>query len=170
MYSEILYQYNNSDEYIKVDSIDELYNVKDKDNVNYIKIFNTKICKLNLINFKNIDDLFIMFNKNLTEIDSLSHLHNLVYLQVSDNALKSLPSLSGLKKIRLLLCNNNKLTSLPPLNDLNTLRVIECKNNLLTEIPNIYNLTELKILRILKNKNLTLPKLNPLVELNYCDY
>lgn len=79
------------------------------------------------------------YNNSITELD-LNDLHNLSYLNVSGNVLKSL-KIDKLTKLTVLICSDNQLEELDLANLVN-LRNLNFSNNLITNL-NVDNQTEL---------------------------
>lgn len=89
-------------------------------------------------------------NWNISNIEILSTLKNLEYLDLSENSIFDLKPLSNLTKLTHLSLNNNNIEGLQDIRTLINLEHLEANNNYLQYIDGVENMTRLKSL-ILQN-------------------
>jgi Leucine-rich repeat (LRR) protein len=90
----------------------------------------------------------ICYSNQLTSLEGIENLVNLVNLYCSYNKLTSLEGIENLINLKELYCSYNKLTSLEGIENLINLEKIYCSHNQLTSLEGIECLTNL-----IKNNN-----------------
>jgi hypothetical protein len=109
----IYYKVKNNENNINVNTIEELNNITNKDDVIYLYISETtyqtlpdELCSP----FINLQMLHIINNINLTQLPNLEHNINLEILYCSSNNLTQLPHLEHNIKLKYLDCYDNPIT------------------------------------------------------------
>ena len=105
-------------------------------------------------------------NNQLTNLEGIENLTNLVYLSCWNNQLTSLEGIENLIDLEYLSCERNQLTSLDGIENLINLKYLYCQNNQLTSLEGIEKLTNLQIISCRDNQ--FSPKYIDYIK-NYCN-
>jgi Leucine-rich repeat (LRR) protein len=112
----IYYKVKNNGNIINVNTIEELNNITNKDDVIHLYISNTiyqtlpnELCSP----FINLQKLHIFYNINLTQLPNLEQCTKLEILYCPDNNLTQLPHLEYNIKLKFIACYKNPIKLLP---------------------------------------------------------
>jgi Leucine-rich repeat (LRR) protein len=163
----ISYKTNINDEWIIVNSFDEIPN-------NAIEIDCSHNQLLSLPEWKHFTNLQIIdcsYNQ-LISLPEWKYLTNLQIIECSYNQLISLPEWQHLTNLQTIGCSYNQLTSLPEWQHLTNLQIIDCHKNRLTSLPEWQHLTNLQQIHCRSNQLTSLPEWQHLTNLQkiYCSF
>jgi len=109
-----------------------------------------KIAKRQGKPYDQITDLFCRSN-NLTSLEGIENLVNLLRLDCSLNNLTNLGGIKNLINLQELYCYRNNLISLEGIENLSNLKLLHCSSNNLTNLNGIENLINLEYLVVRNN-------------------
>lgn len=101
---------------------------------------------------------------SITDINWIKNLHDLEFLNASNNSILKLPELNRLKKLRVLHLNNNQISKIPNLSKLTRLEELYLSNNLLKDVSFLNGLKEIKTIDLHSNKITDITPLKSLIE------
>ncbi|XP_069758480.1 leucine-rich repeat-containing protein 49 isoform X2 [Narcine bancroftii] len=92
------------------------------------------------------------FQHNLiTQIQHVSNLHCLIFLDLYNNQIEEISGLSSLKSLRVLMLGKNRIKTISNLEHLTDLDVLDLHANQISRMENINHLTELRVLNLAGN-------------------
>ncbi|KAK1157918.1 leucine-rich repeat-containing protein 49-like [Acipenser oxyrinchus oxyrinchus] len=110
------------------------------------------------------------FQHNLiSEIQHLSHLRRLIFLDLYDNHITEISGLSALTSLRVLMLGTNRISRISGLESLSKLDVLDLHGNQISKMENLSHLLELRVLNLAGNNIVCVEELkglNSLIELN----
>ncbi|RXM98534.1 Leucine-rich repeat-containing protein 49 [Acipenser ruthenus] len=110
------------------------------------------------------------FQHNLiSEIQHLSHLRRLIFLDLYDNHITEISGLSALTSLRVLMLGTNRISRISGLESLSKLDVLDLHGNQIYKMENLSHLLELRVLNLAGNNIVCVEELkglNSLIELN----
>ncbi|XP_042553335.1 leucine-rich repeat-containing protein 49 isoform X1 [Dipodomys spectabilis] len=105
----------------------------------------------------------------ITQIQNISNLHRLIFLDLYDNQIEEISGLSTLRSLRVLLLGKNRIKRISNLENLKLLDVLDLHGNQITKIENVNHLCDLRVLNLARNHLSHVDNLNgldSLTELN----
>lgn len=115
---------------------------------------------------KNLNTLKITSNGEINDLNPLSELINLNYLEIQSNKITDITPLGNLKNLQQLYLQWNQITDITPISNLNNLKRLELEHNKITDIPNLENMKSLTMLNLNNN---TLNDLTPITTAPYLE-
>ena len=79
-------------------------------------------------------------NLNIADLRGIEYLHNLIFLNLSDNRITDLSPLAGLTWLQFLVVDRNQITDLSPLNQLDLLEILLLDQNQNTDLSPLLSL------------------------------
>lgn len=101
----------------------------------------------------------------IQDTSSISKLHKLEYLNLSNNKITSLKGFKNLKKLRILHLNNNELFNINALSELHGLQEVYLSNNNIEDVSPIHGLNNLTTIDLHANKIRDVRPLESLISL-----
>jgi Leucine-rich repeat (LRR) protein len=160
------YTYFNDDTEYKLNSLQEIHDIKNPENVENLILDYSNITNLDNDIFSNLTQLRILFlsGNKITNLDKdiFSNLTQLRILYLSDNKITNLDKdiFSNLTQLQQLDLSNNNISHLDEdiFSNLSQLENLILSDNNLTNIENFSNLTQLQMLDLYNNKLTNLDK------------
>ena len=99
--------------------------------------------KLRLLNYQ---------HNQISKIENLLSLPNLIFLDLYNNQIKEINGLHTVPALRVLMIGKNLIEKIKNLNSLTKLDVLDLHSNKISKIENLGNLTELRVLNLANNQ------------------
>ncbi|MBO8165616.1 MAG: leucine-rich repeat domain-containing protein [Kosmotoga sp.] len=106
---------------------------------------------------------------SISDITGLEHMHNLKYLDLSDNEIADITPLQNLTEINELDLSNNQITDITPFQNLRRTRNLDLSNNQIADITPLQNLTEINELDLSNNQIADITPLQNLIFFLFID-
>ncbi|GAB1605089.1 leucine-rich repeat-containing protein 49-like isoform X4 [Argonauta hians] len=87
----------------------------------------------------------------IKQIQHLSYLNKLIFLDLYDNHIENIDGLAGLHSLKVLMLGKNRIKKIENLECLPKLDVLDLHNNQISEISNLNHLSELRVLNLAGN-------------------